>query len=153
MIAAPFAGDQTLLASDQGSRCILFVMNDLFWLAHESGRINLDEFQWQRRSGHSDEQAVSHSIAALRRSLPEVDLLAKRIAEDLATFDWRLSSALSPTEAQYSVQASYRGSSGYKELRRNALEHLRDKGSRRVSADAIQILELLGYEEDEGSAL
>jgi len=150
-IAAPFAGEHTLLASDQGSRCILLIMNDMFWLARESGLIKLDEFQWQRKPDQSDEEAVSDAMQSLRASLPEVPELALRVAETLASFDWRLFSALTPQDANYSIQASYRGSGGYRELRRKALEHLRDHSKKDLSRDAQALLELLGYDDDEGT--
>jgi DGQHR domain-containing protein len=150
LAAIPFSGSGSLLASDQGCRCVQQVMNDLFWLAHEDATnpIDLKEFRWERRGRDSDEMAVTHALEEVNKKLPKAVKYAASICEVLCTFDWRSSSAVDKNEPNaVARQASYRGSGGYRLLRLNTLEHLSRDGEKSLATSAKLLLELLGYEE------
>jgi hypothetical protein len=51
------------------------------------------------------------------------------MANELATFDWRTSSDPSVTESERRDKLVFRGSSGYKEIRTQLLEHLSKSNS------------------------
>lgn len=144
-----FSGPSTLLASDQGVRGFLCVLNDLLWVAHEEKVVMLNGWEWVRKSKMNDQQAISDAIQSFRRDFVGVVQFIKSICSCLANFDWRMSSAISDKAPQYSRQASYRGSSGYKEIRRNMLIHIRDTGSESLPRLAEAIIEALRYESEE----
>ncbi len=151
LAVVPFSGPGSLLASDQGCRCVQQVMNDLFWLAHEDqNTMDLREFQWERRGRDTDEAAVTNAIQEITKALPKAIKYAFSISECLCGFDWRTSSAVDKSDpTALARQASYRGSGGYRSLRHNTLEHLVKHGERPLAASAKRLLELLGYEEEE----
>lgn len=144
---AAFDGEQSLLASDQGCRCVQFVMNDFFWSAMESETLDLAAYEWQRKPNHTDDQAVSDALRQLRKSQPESCEFATGIATALASFDWRSSSALDPKDPLFNQQAIYRGSGGYLSMRRNLYSHLLERGSQKVKLAAKNLLGTLGFEE------
>jgi len=78
--------------------------------------------------------------------------LVRKICDELAKFDWRLASAVPTTEVAYSRQASYRGSSGYRELRRNLLEHLNHSADPDVTKLASNVQPPSEFETDEDAA-
>jgi DGQHR domain-containing protein len=145
-----FSGPETLLATDQGVRGYLAVLNDTLWVAYENSDVVLDSWDWVRRAKHDDNAAVSDALASLDTSLQDALALVDRIAAPLASFDWRIASALSANDPQFARQASYRGGSGYKTLRRELLIHLANEADQGVSAYASTVMGLLRYEpEDE----
>jgi DGQHR domain-containing protein len=147
---APFSGNGSLLASDQGCRCVQQVMNDLFWLAHEDqGMIDLREFRWERGGRDTDETAVTNAIREIGKSLPKAVRYAASISESICGFDWRSSSSLDKSDPAFPRQASYRGSGGYRSLRQSTLEYLVQHGDKPLAPAAQRLLGLLGYEEEE----
>jgi DGQHR domain-containing protein len=122
---APFYGPHSLLVTDQGVRGFLHILNDLCFL--NASRLDLRSWQVQSSASASDAEAV---IAAIR-TLPKQKLTAfvKKIAHELATFDWRTSADPSNSEAERKEKLVFRGSSGYKEIRSQLLEHLKKPGN------------------------
>lgn len=147
--AALFSGPETLIATDQGVRGYLAVLNDILWVAYDGGDLDLDSWYWVKRAKHDDNAAVSDALASLNESLPDALELLGEIASPLASFDWRLSSALSANDPLFARQASYRGGSGYKTIRRQLLIHLVNEASQNVSAYASAVIDLLRYEPEE----
>lgn len=149
----PFSGADSLLASDQGCRAYQAIMNDVFRLANDdrSQELHLQSYRWERRPRHNDEAAVSDALSVLSKQLPNAVKLARAVADSLGEFDWRASSAVARNDPQYDRQATYRGSSGYKTLRQNALEHLRGNAKPFISRTAERLLDLMGYESQETS--
>ena len=144
-----FRGEDSLLASDQGVRGYLCVLNDMLWVAHEKQVIHLDQWNWIRKSSQNDEQAISEAIKSLHEQLHDIVEFIRQICDALKTFDWRLSSALKATDENYSRQASYRGSSGYREIRRNMLVHLKSKLAQPIQSCADEVIDALKYEVEE----
>ena len=145
-----FSGDSTLLASDQGVRGFLCVLNDLLWVANDRNIIALIGWDWVRKPTMNDQQAITDAIVQFRQNYTEVVQFIASACVILADFDWRMSSSLSSADPAYSRQASYRGSSGYKEIRRNMLVHIRDKRIAPFGEITEVVIEALRYEiEDE----
>lgn len=118
-----FAGADTLIATDQGVRGYLLVINDLLWTAQMRGQIDLQSWIWERDAEQSDEEAVSSALQSLRFSLPDLVALTTKVGVMLSQFDWRVSSAVKG-DPGFQQQAAYRGSGGYKLLRENLLKHI-----------------------------
>jgi hypothetical protein len=153
LAAVPFSGSESLLGSDQGCRACQAIMNDVFRTAQDDSveQLHLESYRWERRARHTEDAAVANALEVLSEQLPNAVRLAKAIASALHDFDWRASSAVPRKDPQFDRQASYRGSGGYKALRKNALEHLRDSGGKTfISRTASTLLEKLGYESEEG---
>jgi DGQHR domain-containing protein len=131
---AAFAGRFTLLDTDQGVRGVLFITNDLCMLS--KAKLKLSEWGTTEVREGSDEEEVSSQLKALAKH-PVAKLLAE-IATDIATFDWRTYGTPELDEEARLRAAAYRGSSGYKELRRQLLVHLAENGSQRVASLASE---------------
>jgi DGQHR domain-containing protein len=144
-----FSGPDTQLAADQGVRGYMKILNDMLWIANENKELDLREWDWVRKTKQDDNAAVSDALRQFEKHCVKSLKYVNAVAETLADFDWRLPSALNPNEAAYAVQASYRGSSGYREIRRRMLEFIKEKGEKQVSGLASGILEKLGYEAEE----
>ena len=117
---APFYGPHSLLMTDQGVRGFLHVLNDLCFMG--ASKLDLRTWQVQPKSAASDSEAVSEAVKTLPKQ--KVSGFLKKIAHELATFDWRTSSDPSVTENERRDKLVFRGSSGYKEIRTQLLEHL-----------------------------
>lgn len=120
-----FSGPDSLLATDQGVRGFLCVLNDLLVADYDNGTLELASWQWEPKADEEDETAISSALKNIETKLPKTVERIRAIALSLSSFDWRLPSALSPNDIQYPTQASYRGSSGYREIRRKLLSHIR----------------------------
>jgi DGQHR domain-containing protein len=144
-----FSGPDTQLAADQGVRGYMKVLNDLLWVANENNELDLREWDWVRKTKQDDNVAVSDALRQFERRCVKSIRYVSSIAETLADFDWRLPSALSPTDTNYATQAMYRGSSGYREIRRRMLAFIKEKGAKQISNLASEILEKLGYDAEE----
>jgi DGQHR domain-containing protein len=134
-----FAGRYSLLNSDQGVRGVLYVSNDLCFLA--ASNLKLEDWYDARTRESSDEEEVTAQLKNLKaqRSAP---FLAD-VARTLATFDWRTYGTPRLPEEHRLRAAAYRGSSGYKELRRQLLAHVESAGSPQMSALAAEARETL----------
>jgi hypothetical protein len=144
-----FSGPDTQLAADQGVRGFLKILNDLLWVANENNELDLRQWEWVRKAKQDDNAAVSEALRQFERQCPQSLRCVGGIADALADFDWRLPSALSPSDPAYPEQAMYRGSSGYREIRRRMLEFLKETGSKQIAGLAVQVLEKLGYDSEE----
>jgi hypothetical protein len=119
-----FYGSGSLIVTDQGVRGFLHVVNDLCFV--RAPNLKLDSWQIGERGSATDAGAVTLALKSIAKE-PVAAFLGS-IAIDLATFDWRTSSAPSISEEQRRQKLVFRGSSGYKELRAQLLEHLRALG-------------------------
>jgi DGQHR domain-containing protein len=132
---APFAGRYTLLSTDQGVRGVLYLANDLCYLAAED--LGLEEWRALDASEESDEAEVSVQLKEVRRL--SVAALLREIAEALASFDWRTSATPGLSDEERLRAAAFRGSSGYRELRRQLLIHLESAGASRAARLATDV--------------
>jgi len=144
-----FSGPDTQLAADQGVRGYMNILNDLLFIGNENKKLDLDQWDWVRKTKQDDNVAVSEAFRQFEMQCKESMKYVGAIAETLADFDWRLPSALGPSDPAYAVQAMYRGSSGYREIRRRMLEFIKEQAREPLSGFAQQVLEKLGYDSDE----
>ena len=135
-----FFGQDTLMNQDQGIRILLQVVNDLCF-------VQADELALYDWGGEREEEESQAQITTSIRSLKEQEKVIaffKELSESLATYDWRASSGPGLTDAQRTHKAAFRGSGGYKELRKDVLEHLSNNQGP-VAQSAREVLRKLGY--------
>jgi DGQHR domain-containing protein len=129
-----FYSSHSLLVTDQGVRGFLHVLNDLCF--RRASKLDLRSWQVSRQAGANDADAVTLALTSLRKH--QVASFVSDIAETLAQFDWRTSSTPDLTEDERRQKLVFRGSSGYKEIRTQLLEALRD-GEGAVAETAAQL--------------
>ena len=138
---AAFYGANSLLNTDQGIRGLLVVTNDLCYV--QSEQLELESWFSSDSSGASDQEAIDEELESLNQHY--VAGFLDELCFALAKFDWRTSAAPDLTEEERVLKTAYRGGSGYRELRRQLLNHLRNE-SGRVAEAAEDVLSLIGYE-------
>ena len=138
---AAFVGPNNLLNSDQGIRAILQVVNDVLFIQADELRLHL--WGGDQEGISSDLEDIGPVIRSLRKERRIYNRLT-RLAEELASYDWRTSSGPDLTEDESLRKAAFRGSGGYKELRHDVLRHL-SSGDNEIAQTAGEIIELLGY--------
>jgi hypothetical protein len=141
-------GENSLMATDQGIRGFLFVINDLLFVAED--QLQLRAWTWEsvyegaaaKKLAATEEEAQTMALASLKKTL--IAGFINDVVLSLAEYDWRTSSTDGLSEEQRKEKLVFRGSSGYKELRKQLLEHLaRNDGP--VGQVARAVLSRLGY--------
>jgi len=115
-----FFGTNSLLNQDQGVRALLYVANDVLYLCAD--QLSLGMWGGTTVEG-SDESAVSEAIRSLEKR-GDIAKFVEKMMNKLASYDWRASSSPDLTPEQALLKAAFRGSGGYRELRRHVLEHV-----------------------------
>lgn len=130
-----FYGPYSLISTDQGVRGYLQVVNDLCYVRAPRLKFNL----WlpDARASAKTVEAVDDTLRSL--ATQTFAPFVEAIGSSLASFDWRTSSAPGLAEQDRRSKLVFRGSSGYKELRTQLLEHLAS-GEGEVADAARQIL-------------
>lgn len=136
-----FAGPHTLLNTDQGVRGVLYMTNDLCYARADD--LNLGNWLLQEDANVVNEEAVSRALGSLSDQL--VNSFLDEIASALAQYDWSSSSVPDFTEQERASKLVFRGSGGYRELRRQLLRHLAPNPGA-VGDAATSVLTALGYE-------
>ncbi len=136
-----FLGPNTLLNQDQGIRIFLQVVNDLCFV--HADQLQLQEWREEKSADNTDAAEINDAIKSLKIQKKIVPFL-KSASEALASYDWRASSGPDLTEAEATKKASFRGSGGYKELRRDVLRHIA-KGTGAAASAAKDVIKRLGY--------
>lgn len=138
-----FSGAYTLLTTDQGIRGLLSVTNDLCYVRAQQLAL-LEWFIAESSEEYSEysEEAISEALNTLENQ--PVSKFLEEISECLAKYDWRTSSAPGLTSDEATLKAAFRGSGGYKELRRQLLQHLMSESSS-VGTAAEEVWNFLGY--------
>jgi len=141
-----FYGEYSLLTTDQGIRGILFTINDLCYVARDP--LDLDNWRWDDisksanvKAPATDEEAVALALKSLAHE--KVGKFVRDVSRALATYDWRTSSTPGLSDKERLRQAVFRGSSGYRELRRQLLGHVAGSAGAvaKAAEAAIEILE------------
>ena len=130
-----FYSPNSLLATDQGVRGFLHVLNDLFY--QRAAAMKLNDWRPDDRSSADPLTSVERELEALENQ--EFTGFVSEIVTRLASFDWRTSSAPELSNELRRAKLVFRGSSGYKELRAQLLEHL-ECGTGDVQATAKTLL-------------
>jgi hypothetical protein len=133
-----FNGDYTLLNTDQGVRGLLFVTNDCCYMFAK--KLKLERWIIEGAYSANDQDAVKNALESLKEQ-PAATFL-KEMSNKLAEYDWRSSSAPGLDNEEHLRKAAFRGSGGYKELRLDLLEHLKNRGGE-VGEAATNVLRLL----------
>jgi DGQHR domain-containing protein len=136
---APFVSRYSLLNTDQGVRGALYMANDLAYLGADE--LKLEAWRAGSASESSDQAAVTAHLDSLKDQ-PVAELL-KEIANAVAGFDWRTSATPGMLSEDRQRSSAFRGSSGYRELRLQLFEHIREHGADRASALAAKALGLI----------
>jgi len=143
-----FISDYSLLATDQGARGILLATNDMCYVAADE--LGLSEWRWGEEVDEEVEEdtigepAVSQALQAVRQH--PVNQFLQNIAAELSKFDWRTSSFPDfKNEGERRAQMVFRGSGGYKELRKQLIESLMSARDNQVRAVATEVWNRLGY--------
>jgi hypothetical protein len=115
-----FYGPYSLISSDQGVRGYHQVINDVCYLRASSLHLN----QWR-----PSEAAYSDPVRGVQEALATLPTqgfaeFLKALNKSLASFDWRTSATPNLDEPIRRAKLVFRGSSGYKELRMQLLEHV-----------------------------
>ena len=134
-----FYGRNSLLATDQGIRGFLYILNDLCFL--RAGQLQLQSWQ----AGLEASDAGGDPIQDALDSLECHQRLAKfldELAEHLAEFDWRTSAEPTLTSEEVMDKAAFRGSGGYRLLRLQLHAHLAKAGGLigEVASVALELL-------------
>jgi len=138
-LPAAFAGENSLIATDQGVRAIHNIFNAIF--QHDPEEFEL--FSWQSEGVMEEtpsEESVNQALKSFE-SLHKANKALRQISEALINnFDWRLSSAPGLDDDQQKIQGSYRGSSGYTLMMKDLMRVLsRDDSSEIVQKIAQEI--------------
>jgi len=115
-----FYGPHTLVATDQGVRGFLQVINDLCY--YRAAQLKLNEWTMKADPGRLQDDAISEALKSLEKQ--PVAQFVVQAAECLSSFDWRTSTEPSLTETERSQRLVFRGGSGYRELRRQLIAHI-----------------------------
>jgi hypothetical protein len=134
-----FAGRFSLLNTDQGVRGFLQVVNDVCYAMADD--LALRSWPMDRADPESDLQGVRDALIDLE-SQPVVAVLSE-LADTLAHFDWRSSSHPSLTDEERTRKGAFRGSGGYRELRRQLLAHVERDGKPPLSDVASELRDAL----------
>lgn len=131
-----FAGSSSLLATDQGVRGFLHVVNDLCFVLHR----DLELAGWRDEFGFSElsRENILHAMASLREQPAYSVLIA--LGETLAEFDWRTGSAPGLNRDEELAKTALRGSSGYKVLRGQLFDFVSESGVAPIAGAAQRLI-------------
>jgi DGQHR domain-containing protein len=129
-------GQPSLLATDQGVRCVNQVTNDL--LRRRALEDGLPVWAYD----FSEESFDSEHIESASQTLREQTFypIFESMMATIAGFDWRTSKASNLSDSEKDTKSAYRGSGGYSRLRRHVLEYVAASSSE-VAATAEEILD------------
>jgi hypothetical protein len=130
-----FGSKNALLNTDQGVRSVLNISNDFFYV--RSDELKLSEWQIEN----------STDVATAIKSLQDNKLIMgfiNKLATGLTKYDWRTANNSDLTENERTLKLAFRGSGGYKELRRQLLKLLSSETDP-IGAAAKQVVKALGY--------
>lgn len=133
---AAFISPYSMFASDQGIRPLMGILNDLSYAAHR--RIGLREWRVDDVVDDLNPAAVS-SVLEEFEALPAARFL-QCVATSLVTYDWRTSRTPGLDDDERLRKLAFRGSSGYKELRRQLLQHVAETAEDQEVLEAVELV-------------
>ncbi len=132
-------GRQSMLASDQGVRAFMLILNEVTFLEQE--QLELSRWVLPPSEDSIDPEQVGEALASLEST--EIRAHLRAFAEAFAAFDWRSSKAPGVHGALERDKAIYRGSGGYVALRRDVYKVMLDSSSPLVKRAAKRMLSVL----------
>lgn len=137
-----FAGPLSLFNDDQGISVVLQITNDILFL--RADELNLKQWDLRKKYGPDITIDLKTTLAELKSKKIIVRFLNK-LTKMLVSFDWRSSGTPGLSQTERIRKLSYRGGSGYREFRRQLLEHLGKKNNL-IGKTAKEIYKRLGYD-------
>jgi hypothetical protein len=141
-----FAGPYTLIATDQGSRALMALVNAMFFVRYNE--LELEAWESDYPSDNIVDSDVGNSVLELEKIKPITQYLEGIGAALFYTeFDWRTSSSpdLANDSPKKQEQSAYRGSSGYRLLQERALTLLEKASVNQVATAAKEVRARLGW--------
>lgn len=138
-----FIGPHSMFNTDQGITVFLNTTNDFLFVNADDLHLRDWEFK-NRESEIVDANYLSPVLESLRKE-KDIVKFAKDLMVSLVDFDWRSSAAEGLSENESITKLSYRGGSGYKEFRRQILNHLMKKDGK-IGKTAQKIFKELKYQ-------
>ena len=129
-------GRNSMIASDQGVRAFLLVLNELSYRLQEEKQFG----RWQMpvTSDNIDPEQVAEALAELDHT--EIRRFVRDYAHSFAQFDWRVARAKGVSATLARSKAIYRGSGGYLALRKDLYEFLAKVGTSDIRIASEEIL-------------
>ena len=137
-----FAGNTTLLATDQGVRSVFVVFNAICQVLYSE--LDLESWDSQRVSDSPEDEDVSDALEEFSEMRAANDFLSSAAKALIDGVDWRTSSSNSLSQDERQQQAAFRGSTGYSLLQSKCLECLQKSTNKQVSEAAKIAAGLLG---------
>lgn len=135
----------SMVTKDQGVRGILQVINDLVYVGAE--HLSINDWEYEYTNDEIDMDEVKSAVDSLNGT--DIDKFLHEVFETLQKFDWRLPKTPNLPETLRMHQMIFKGSSGYRELRKQLLILLMESESTLVSKLATEVIQRLGYIEAE----
>jgi DGQHR domain-containing protein len=140
-----FSSGWSLIATDQGVRGFLHIVNDMTYIESASLNLNGVGIDDQKiTEGSIDPNAINAYIKKFKVS-SKLNSYLSNICDELVQFDWRSSSVPGLSEAKRRDQMVYKGSGGYKEIRSQLLQKLAASSNKQIKSAAATIQKELGY--------
>lgn len=131
-----FYSPNSLIATDQGMRGFLQTLNDICYV--QAPKLKLNNWILKPSVGPVQDAAIAAALKSLEDQ--PVAKTVTAMTKSLAGFDWRTSAEPSLSADERQLKLGFRGSGGYKELRRQLLNHLAKNGPQAVSDTAKALL-------------
>jgi len=139
-----FNGSLSLIATDQGVRGFLHVINDMVYVESDFFDINSIGSNSEKVSEeYINHEEVNKYITQFKKT--KLSPFLQAICKELAKFDWRTASVPGLSESLRKSQMVFKGSSGYKEIRSQLLQILATSTNKQIKETAKTIQIELGY--------
>ncbi|MBS4066736.1 MAG: hypothetical protein KGZ74_19395, partial [Chitinophagaceae bacterium] len=141
---AAFSSKLSLIATDQGVRGFLHIINDMIYIHSDTLDLNEINSSDEVKEDRIDHEDVKKALTMFRKSSKLKDYI-ENITKELIKFDWRTASTEGLTTVERQKQMIYKGSSGYKEIRMELLKVLMNSKNKIIAQNAELIFKELGY--------
>ncbi len=143
-----FYGEYSLLTTDQGIRGFLQTINDICYIKSQ----DIELYNWKaeeifdtkrnRKIPATDDEYVDVASKSLKgiKCATFIDMICR----GLSSYDWRTSSTPRLSDEERLKQSVFRGSSGYREMRRQLILHLK-RAEDEVSNAAEKVANILNF--------
>lgn len=138
-----FTSKHSLISTDQGVRGILHAYNDLCYI--NSNKLDLDDFEWDDELNEDfiELEDVNKALKDFQGS--KIYTFVDNISKSIVNFNWVTSSTPKLSEPERKNQMVFKGSSGYKELRKQLLQTLLNSEIAEVQRSAKTAFNVLNY--------
>jgi len=139
-----FSSEYSLLATDQGVRAVLVVFNALLIVNYDE--LALHDWDHKRTPSELDDSLISDALSDLHsnKTLEKFIISVSRALFD-SSLDWRTSGEPHLSKEQKLKQSVFRGSSGYTELQKQALQAIQESGDHVIVNAAENTQHRLGW--------